>query len=310
MSRRCPLSYELLDGEATYSATGLRKLRVKVLHDLSWSAEEQRAEALSRTTKISIQGVQPKLSAALQRAAGRFELVDVGGKFILKPPSTEYPHMPENEDVTMRLAAACGIRVPLHGLIYAKDASLTYFIERFDRAGRGKLPVEDFAQLAGRSRETKYQSSMEQVLTIVNLYCTFPMIERVELLRRTLFCFVVGNEDMHLKNFSLITKDGKTSFSPAYDLLNTTLLLGKAAQEQLALPLSGKKSKLKRKTFIDYFARELMELNTATIDGVLNDLFSARDVWRALLASSFLSQDEQRAYEELIDARLQALRTA
>ena len=204
---RCPITYETLkDGEDRYSRAGLRRLSpsLEALSDLEFSAEEQRQEAMARATKLSIQGVQPKLSARLSPSLQKFVLVDKGGTFILKPQVHTFRSLPENEDLTMRLAETVGIEVPLHGMVFSKDKSLTYFIRRFDRVGRsGKRSVEDFAQLAGASRETKYDGSMEKLAALLS-FTTFPQVERLELLKRVLFCFVVGNEDMHLKNWSLI----------------------------------------------------------------------------------------------------------
>ncbi|NOY06531.1 MAG: HipA domain-containing protein, partial [Chlorobi bacterium] len=259
---RCPITYDPC-GEQKYSEHGLRMLsrRLRYLEDLPYTAEEQRVEAVRRAAKMSIQGVQPKLSAVLNVARSRFDVVDTGGKYILKPQSLLYMHVPENEDLTMKMAAAAGIEAPLHGMVWSRDGTLTYFIRRFDRTGRkGKLPVEDFAQLSGKTRDTKYQSSMEQVVKIIEEYCTFPLLDKIRLFRLTLFNFLVGNEDMHLKNFSLITRDGKVELSPAYDLLNTTLALGNAAEE-IALPLGGKRANLTRRILVDYFARERMALN-------------------------------------------------
>ncbi len=125
----------------------------------------------------------------------------------------------------MTLAEIFGIEVPVHGLVYSKDKSKTYFIKRFDRIGHNqKLAVEDFSQLLGLDRETKYESSMEKVIWVVSTYCSFPKIEFVKLFKRTLFNFLVGNEDMHLKNFSLITRQDRVALSPAYDLLNSTIV--------------------------------------------------------------------------------------
>ncbi|MCK9280084.1 MAG: HipA domain-containing protein [Melioribacteraceae bacterium] len=84
----------------------------------------------------------------------------------------------ENEDLTMKMGAAAGIEIPIHGMVYSKEGSLTYFIKRFDRFGRGnKLAVEDFAQLAGKSRDTKYEYSMEKIVTLLDIFCTFPLLE-------------------------------------------------------------------------------------------------------------------------------------
>ena len=239
--KRCLITYEPFEGDGDYSVSGLKLLdrNVTSLAPLSYTAAEQRQEALERAGKMSIQGVQLKLSAVLRVKAGAFDVVDRNGRFILKPPSLDFPELPENEDLTMRLAAAVGIEVPVHGLVRARDGSLTYFIRRFDREGRSRVPLEDFAQLSGASRETKYESSMEKVAAVVDRFCTFPAIERVKLFERTFFSFLTGNEDMHLKNFSLITRRGRIDLAPAYDLLNSTIAL-KKPQEEMALPIRGK----------------------------------------------------------------------
>lgn len=141
----------------------------------------------------------------------------------------------------MCLAEIVGLEIPVHGLIYSKDNSMTYFIKRFDRIGANKkLALEDFAQLSGEDRYTKYKSSMEKVAAIIESFCTFPKIEFVKLFKLTLFNFLIGNEDMHLKNFSLITRGSKVSLSPAYDLLNSTIAQ-KNAEEEIALPIRGRK---------------------------------------------------------------------
>ena len=301
---RCPISCEdIPDGR--YSRTGFRRLsrRLENLRDLPFTSEELRREALARAAKMSLQGRQPKLSAVLNVAEGRFDLVDRGGRYILKPPIPDYPQVPENEDVTMRMAAAAGIEVPVHGMIYTADGALCYFIQRFDRVGRkGKRAVEDFAQLLGRSRETKYASSLEQVAGAINQYCTFPAVEHLKLFRRVLFAFLCGNEDVHLKNYSVIVRDNKVELSPAYDLVNTTIVLPNP-QEETALPVAGKKSNLTRATLVGYFGRERLELTQRAVDGVLDDLRAARSQWTELLERCFLSEELRRRYGELLNER-------
>ena len=240
---RCPITYEECEG-GKYSLRGLKKLspRLKNLKDFPFSAEDQVKEAIARAAKMSIQGVQPKLSVHLDLKNEIFEIVDTAGRYIFKPQTKNYREVPENEDVTMRLAELIGIDVPLHGMVYSKDNTMTYFIRRFDRVGRNKkIAVEDFAQLSGKDRETKYDSSMEQIISLIDQFCTFPAIEKLNLFNLTLFNYLVGNEDMHLKNFSVIRRDFKVELSPAYDLLNSTIILN--SQEELALPLRGKKNK-------------------------------------------------------------------
>ena len=283
---RCPITYELCDGK--YSSSGIKQIssRLTRLDDLGFSAEEQRYEAALRATKMSIQGVQPKLSAILNIKKGTFDLVDINGKFILKPQHHIFPGLPENEDLTMKMAKVSGIEVPLHGMIYSKDGSLTYFIKRFDRAGRNsKLALEDFAQLAGLTRDTKYNYTVEKLIGIIDTFCTFPMLEKTKFFKRFLFNYLTGNEDMHLKNYSLIRRDGIIELSPAYDFLNTSIVL-KGDIEETALRLKGINRNLTKDILINYLGKERLSLNQRIINIILSDLGNAYKEWIGLLFST------------------------
>jgi serine/threonine-protein kinase HipA len=304
---RCPITYEKCEG-GKYSIKGLKKLspKLKSLKSFPFSAEEQVREAIARAAKMSIQGVQPKLSVRLNSNKEIFEIVDTGGRYIFKPQTKNYREVPENEDVTMRLAERIGIEVPLHGLVYSKDDTMTYFIRRFDRVGRNKkLAVEDFAQLSGRDRETKYDSSMEQIISLIDQFCTFPAIEKLKLFNLTLFNYLVGNEDMHLKNFSVIRRDLKVELSPAYDLLNSTIILN--SQEELALPLRGKKNKLKKDDFFVYFAKERLELTQKSIEQTVNRIVNVFPTWTDLIQKCFLSDSMKTQYIDLLSERFSKL---
>lgn len=301
---RCPITYQ--PSADKYSKQGLKLLsrNLKTLHDLPLTTEQLRREAAARAAKMSIQGVQPKVSARLNIAAGCFEIVDRDGRYILKPQVVEYPEVPENEDLTMRMAAKAGIETPFHGLIYGIDGALTYFIRRFDRKGRKeRIHVEDFAQLSGKSRDTKYRSSMEQVVKAIDDFCTFPAIERLKLFRLVLFCFFTGNEDMHLKNFSVIRQRDIITLSPAYDLLNTSIVLPRA-EEELALPLNGKKNRLSRNDLLAYFGKDKLQLPVRLIAKTLEQLHETRDAWERLIADSFLSDNAKERYRDMLNARL------
>jgi serine/threonine-protein kinase HipA len=302
--KRCPITYEEINS-GRYSKTGLNKLNpaLKELKQLPYTRKEQIQEAQKRMTKMSIAGVQPKLSAQLSIKNKTFQIVDINGSYILKPQLLNYEEVPENEDVTMKMAKAAGIEVPLHGLIYAKDDSLLYFIKRFDRTGNaGKIHVEDFAQVGGMSRETKYNYSMEKLISLIEQYCTFPMVEKMKLFRRTLFCYLCGNEDMHLKNFSFIYRDQKVELSPAYDLLNTTIILS-SPSEEMALPLKGKKSNFTHHIFFKYFGEERLELNSKVLSNIKGEVWEAAEVWENLINISFLSEEKKEAYLEILDQR-------
>lgn len=305
---RCPITYtELTDG--LYSKKGLRRLNpaLKDLKPLPLSHKQQIREAQKRMVKMSIAGVQPKLSAQLSIKDQTFKIVDKHGSYILKPELSDYDQVPQNEDLTMRMARACNIEVPLHGLIYARDNSMLYFIRRFDRTGRtGKIHVEDFAQIAGMSRETKYNYSLEKVIILIERYCTFPMVEKVKLFRRTLFCWLIGNEDMHLKNLSLIHRKEKIELSPAYDLLNTTIVLANPTEE-MALPLQGKKSNFNRDIFFNYFGHQRLKLNEKVLSKVERDLKKASAKWDELIAKSFLDTVKKEAYAAILKKRKKTL---
>jgi serine/threonine-protein kinase HipA len=301
----CLISYEPC-GDTLYSSNGLMLLSrsLKELKELPFSAVEQRREAVLRAEKISIQGVQPKLSVKLNVRQQGFELTDTGGTFILKPQHNDFVELPENEAITMRLAAVCGIDVPLSGLVKSNDGSLTYFIKRFDRLPKGqKLAVEDFAQLTGSSRDTKYSSSMEKLGDVIAQCCSFPTVEHIKLFRLTLFNFLIGNEDAHLKNFSLITRKDKVELSPAYDLVNSTIILRGSKIEELALPLEGKKRKLTKEIFIRY-GKNRLKLSEKTIEKVFQDLADAQTEWQRLLDICFLSEEMKEKYKALLEKRL------
>jgi serine/threonine-protein kinase HipA len=306
--RRCPITYKKIPDDARYSSGGLAKLspRLGDLRDLPYTALEQERVAAERAGRMSIQGVQPKLSAKLSVPNESFEVVDTGGIFILKPQNHLYPQLPENEDLTMKMAAIIGIETPLHGLIYAKDGSLTYFIRRFDRLSRGrKLAMEDFAQLGGFSRDTKYDASMEQVAGLVERYATFPAVEKAHLFTRVLFNFLTGNDDMHLKNFSMIRRSNKVELAPAYDFLNTSLAV--KTPEEMALPLHGKKNKLSYDDLVDYFGRERLRLTQQYIVSLYTTFRNAYPTWRSMIDSSFLAPALKERYHALLEEQMRRL---
>jgi serine/threonine-protein kinase HipA len=305
----CPINLEPLPTGRSYSETGLRSIHSKLKHlePLEYSYAAQLAEVRQRSDKMSIQGVQPKLSAVLKLKDSSFALVDRGGRFILKPNPLAYEEVPANEALTMRMAAEVGIEVPVHGLLRAKDDSWVYFVKRYDREGRtGKVHVEDFAQLSGATRVTKYDSSLERVVQLVEQFCTFPAIEKPKLAKRLLFCFLTGNEDMHLKNFSIWMQDGVVSLTPAYDLLNSTLVL-ENAKEESALPLQGKKRKLTKELWLDYFCKERLNLNEGQIDKIVKDLQKAMPAFNELIKQSLLSEHRQAGYRTILHARAKRL---
>ena len=300
---RCPISYEMCQDQK-YAIAGLKLLSPKLLalQDFYYTAKEQRELALTQMSKISIQGIQPKFSTRLNVSEGQFEVVERDGSFIFKPPHYLFAELPQNEDLTMRLAKLMGLEVPTHGLIYNRDSSLTYFIRRFDRLTLGrKRACEDFSQLMQYSRDTKYESSIEKMIPVIEQHCTFPLLEKMKFFRLVLFNFLIGNEDAHLKNFSLIQRDNIVELSPAYDLVNSTIVI--KAQEELALPLHGKKRNITRQDLLVYFGKERLGLSDKFVEEELSLFKKTIPYWFELIPQSFLSQEHQEKYAGVIEER-------
>jgi serine/threonine-protein kinase HipA len=306
---KCLFTYkELKKNEKFYSLEGLRQLNPKLtqLKKFPYTRDQQIREAQKLAGKISIQGIQPKLSALLSLKENEFKIVDKMGTYIIKPQTDLYPELPENEDLTMHLASLAGIQTPWHGLILSDGGARSYVVKRFDRYGHGqKLSQEDFAQLMGASRITKYEASMEQVAELLS-YCTFPTLEGFKLFQRIIFSFLVGNEDMHLKNFSLQTdQKGKIQLTPAYDLVNSTIAMANP-EEELALSLRKKKKGFKRHDFL-LFSEEDLYIPFKKSEKEMNRILQLIPVWKKTISNSFLSESMKKAYASLLDKRAKRL---
>ncbi len=257
---------------------------------------------------IAVTGVQPKLSLDYYKKKGkesRLTIVGLWGQFILKPPFAEYPGMPEIEDLTMHLAEMCKIKTAMHSLIKLKSGELAYISRRFDRLEKEKLHVEDMAQLTGSLTEYKYRGSMEKISKIILKYSDYPGNDLIRLFELTLFSYLTGNSDMHLKNFSLIREqDDEIILSPAYDLLSTKLLIPED-QEDLALTLNGKKNNFRKKDF-DFFAGKL-SINEKTRSDIYDRFTNVLPSMTGLISRSFLSDEMKEKYSDLISKRFDIL---
>ena len=302
--KRCPITYEIIPADKNYSAKGLKLLAPK-LQDIQVLALT--AQEIRDACQMSIPGIQAKVGAILKINENRFAVANQNSAYILKPQSSSYAELPENEALTMTLASIIGIDTPLHGLIYGIDGNLTYFIKRFDRSShKNKIAVEDFTQLSQASRDSKAASSMEKIASLIEEFCSFPKLEVIKLFKLTLFNFLCGNADMHLKNFSLITSDKKIFLAPIYDLLNTTIVQAKT-KEEIALPLNGKKRHLTAEDLINYYGAQL-HLNKKIISQVVHEIKHALPLWKALIKHSFLSEEMKIKYLNLLVERCQCLK--
>lgn len=254
---------------------------------------------------ISVTGVQTKLSLHLSEATenGRKRLTIVGlwGNFILKPPTSFYPQLPEVEDLTMHLARLAGITTVPHCLIRMASGNLAYLTRRIDRTQAGKLAMEDLCQLTERLTEDKYLGSYEQVAKAIQKYSATPGLDVVSFFEVLLFSFLTGNADMHLKNFSLIEqpKLGMV-FSPAYDLVNTALV-NPADPEELALTLNGKKRKIRKPDFLT--AMTGAKLDTRQQKNIFLKMEEAFPLWSSFIEDSLLDPSFKARYRSLLSER-------
>lgn len=251
-------------------------------------------------SKITLTGVQPKISLQIKSEKGepnRFTIIGVLGNYILKPQSSKYESLPENEDLSMHLAEIAKIKTVPHTLIRLSDNSLAYITKRIDRDKKGnKIAMEDMCQLNNRLTEYKYKGSYEQIAKIILKYSANPILDIISFFEIILFSYLIGNSDMHLKNFSLCNKKGKHELSPAYDLLSTKMVIPKDI-EDLALNLNGKKNNLKRQDFenliVDYVDRK-------TIDNSYKKFQNVIPKWFEFIDNSFLNQKSKEKYKSLI----------
>lgn len=255
---------------------------------------------------ISVPGVQPKLSMSFneEKKDPRLTVVGaMGGNYIFKPPSLEYPEMPENEHLTMRLAALLKIKTVPSSLIRLKSGELSYITKRIDRTDDGKkIHMLDMFQIT--EAFDKYKSSMEKVGNALGKFSSNTQLDKLFFFELTLFSFLTGNNDMHLKNFSMIETASSWVLAPAYDLLNVAIA-NPEDKEELALTLGGKKKKLRKEHFVK-LALDL-GLNTKQIDGVFKRFSEKKEVLIIMIQNSFLSEIMKVKYIEIFQRRSTAI---
>lgn len=258
--------------------------------------------------QTSLTGVQSKLSLNLNEHEGsnRLTIVGLWGGYICKPQTTTYEQMPEVEDLTMHLAELARIQVVPHTLMRMADDSLCYLTRRIDRTPNGeKLAMEDMCQLTERQTEHKYKSSYERIGKTVLQYSSVPKMDVTNFFEIVLFSWLTGNNDMHLKNFSLYEPlDDGIRLTPAYDLLNAAIINTKD-DEELALTLNGRKKKLKKEDFLK--CAERLGIEDIIVERLINKYVKLLPKFENLIYNSFLSEKLQCKFLELLKERLDRL---
>ncbi len=294
----CLICLEKTAGNVEYHRGCLERLfGTSVLPTLDLELSELYAVAAQMAGKMSISGVQEKISLRLSPDRARLEVAETGGRYILKPEPSRYTALPQDEHVSMRLASVVGIETPPFGLIRLKDGALTYIVKRFDRLDQGtKLHVEDFCQLSEKPLNEKYEGSAEMCVRILRKYASEPLIEISKLYRLMLFGWWIANGDMHLKNFSLLTlPDATRMLSPAYDLVCTQLMM--TDDDSLALPMGGRTRNFTRRDWFDFGA--YCELPKRAVQRIVAAQVRALEPSIGLIDRSFLPEKKKEEYENI-----------
>lgn len=261
---------------------------------------------------ITVTGVQKKLSLHLSKEKNvRLTIVDYPAGYILKPQSNDFSHLPEYEYVTMQMAKIAKINVVPFSLMQSKD-QYGYITKRIDRDIQddavNMYAMEDFCQLSNRLTEDKYKGSYERCAKIIQKYSSLPGYDLSELYMRLVFCFITGNSDMHLKNFSLIEqKPGNRRFalSKAYDFLPVNIIMP-SDTEEMALTLHGKKRNLRRGDFIK-FAKHI-GLSTHIAENLIQAITKKENQYVNAIKESYLIDAEKKKYVTLLKERIQRLK--
>ena len=246
----------------------------------------------------SISGHQKKGMFRINSKTGELLSTPDEATHILKP-SGYLPELPENEHVTMAIAKALKFPIPPFDLLEFESIGRVFAMRRFDRS-LDHLPLmqEDMCQMIGVSNDKKYDLSYERVAKIIRKYSSAPQIDLYDFYRRFVFCYLVQNGDMHLKNWSLLEnqKDlGHFILAPCYDFLNTRVCLPKEKSD-VALQLNGKDRNLTKKDFV-YFS-EYIGLSHQNIDFIFSELPTWLKVIKKYINLSLLSQHSKDAYLE------------
>ena len=312
---KCLYCYqELEEGQVDYHPSCARKFfgseKVPILPYTRNNMAELARQVIRTSTSVT--GVQAKMSLNVNRGGknepAKFTIVGLWGKYIFKPQSAKYPHLPELEDLTMKMAEVAHIRTARHTLIRLADGELGYLTLRMDRGKKNeKISMLDMCQLTNRLTEHKYYGTYQQLAETIKKYSSAPMLDVQRFWELVLFSWMTGNSDMHCKNFSLIDAgNGEYVLSPAYDLL-AVLLADPADTEEMAMSFSvgGKKSGFDRNTFMTAFVESGITVSRS--EKMIEQMKTHLPKWKELISQSLLPEKMKLDYYSLLDKRSRAL---
>ena len=308
-NKKCLYCYEKLPKGAidyhTHCAEAFFDQKEVPILPYNFSEMEKLAQDIALQS-ITVPGVQPKLSLGWINSEiedghkGRLTILNaLDGNYILKPPNTHYPEMPENEHLSMKLAESLGIHVVPHNLIRLLSGELCYLTKRIDRDPNGtKIHMIDFLQIM--ELEDKYKGTMERLGKLIGDLSENTLLDKLRFFELAVFNYIIGNNDMHLKNFSMFNSDIGWVLAPAYDLLNVKIILPKD-KEDSAILLGGKKENFSE-IYFDRFGENL-KLNKKQISGVYKRLKKWLNEAQEIIEKSFLSSSKKVEYLKLVNKR-------
>ena len=312
---KCLYCYqELAEGQVDFHQSCARKFFGSEIVPLLPYTRDNMSELARQVirTSASVTGVQAKMSLDVKRGGknepSKFTIVGLWGKYIFKPQSSTYPHLPELEDLTMKMAEVAHIRTARHTLIRLSDGELGYLTLRMDRGKKGeKISMLDMCQLTNRLTEHKYYGTYQQLAETIKKYSSAPMLDVQRFWEIVLFSWMTGNSDMHCKNFSLIDiGHGEFVLSPAYDLL-AVLLADPADTEEMAMSFTvgGNKNGFDRNTFMTAFTKS--GISDILAKKMIERMKSHLPKWKEIINLSFIPEQMKLDYCSLLDQRVRVL---
>ncbi len=309
---KCLFCYqELEEGQVDFHPSCARKFFGSVTAPILPYTRDNMSELAHQVirTSSSVTGVQAKMSLDVNRGGKneptKFTIVGLWGKYIFKPQSAKYPCLPELEDLTMKMAEVARIRTARHTLIRLADGELGYLTLRMDRGKKGeKISMLDMCQLTNRLTEHKYYGTYQQLADTVKRFSSAPMLDVQRFWEVVLFSWIIGNSDMHCKNFSLIDiGKGKYALASAYDLL-AVLLADPTDTEEMAMSFSvgGAKNGFNRNTFMTAFTQS--GISTSIAEKMIERMKGNLPKWEELINQSFLSDKMKSSYILLLRKRI------
>ncbi len=264
------------------------------------SLKEVLIKAQSLAGKLSISGVQPKLSVSYSKKENRLNVVTERGEYILKPQVEFYSHLPENENLCMNIAKLFNVKIPPHTLISLTDGSKAYLIKRFDRVNNMKIQTESFFQIL--MKKDKYSGSYEEIGKKLKLISEVPGLDVQLFFERIVLNFIVGNGDAHQKNFSIIyNQSNEIRLSPNYDVVSSKLLIPGEEDTALTLNLNGKKNNIRKVDFIKF--ANYLKIPEKAINLFLDKKYEILE----MIDNSYLDRQEKEGFKEIVDERYSRL---